>query len=45
MNENINSLLDNNVTIGVHFRETDYNNYYYNHPVNVTVEEYFEFID
>lgn len=45
MNDNIYKLLGNRETVGVHFRGTDYNNLYHNHPVNISVEEYFEVID
>lgn len=45
VNENTALIIGNKKTIGVHIRGTDYNNHYNNHPINVSVGEYFEAID
>ncbi len=45
MNEHIVQLIGNKKTIGVHVRGTDYNNHYNNHPIGVSIEEYFKAVD
>lgn len=42
MDQQINSLLNNKKTLGVHVRGTDYLKNYNNHPVAVTASEYLE---